>query len=250
MILPNAKVVADFNDAIPDAFLHDVVQMILKVSQESNSESVLGRFNKKLRKQIRPIWRRETIDTRLEIMARRHFNLKDVIRDNCNRSHSYTELIINERIILTASLVNSPKQLPRPSKFRLEAALNNPGFEQLNIFELNNVAYADFVNRKPQEESLLYGIITYGPSQSLQPEFIMISIPDRSYSFSLGNINLLQRYSGLINDFENDEVTYAINSCVEEINKPSVRIRSKIEVDIEEENKAVNQNNDGEVDDT
>lgn len=250
MILPNAKVVADFNGAVPDAFLQDVVQLILKVSRDSNSEHVLGKFNQKLRKQIRPIWRKEMIDTGLDFMARRHFNVKGKIQDNCTGSHSYTELIIDEKIILTASLVNSPRQLPRPSKFRLEAALNNPGLEQLNLFENNNIVHADFVNKKLQEESLLYGIITYGPSKSLLPDFIIVSMPDCTYSFPIATINLLERYPNLINKTDNNETTHLISSYVEEINKPSVRIRSRIESDIEEEDKAVNQNNDEEVDDT
>lgn len=250
MILPNAKVVADFNSAIPDAFLQDVVRLILKISRESNSEYILGKFNQKVRKQIRPIWRREMIDTNLEFMARKHFNAKGVIRGNCIGSHLYTELIINEKIILTASVVNSPRKLPRRSKFRLEAALNNPGIEQLNLLEPNNVIYANFVDKKPQEESLLYGIITYGPSKSVQPEFIMISIPDCTYSYPIATINLLQKYPSLINKIDSVETTNLISPYVEEINKPSVRIRSKIEGDIEEENKTINQNNNREVDDT
>jgi hypothetical protein len=250
VILPNAKVVADFDSVVPSAFLQDVIQLISIVFRDSNSEHVLGKFNQKLRKQIRPIWRREMIDTGLEFMARKHFNVKGEIRDNCTGSHSYTELIIDERIILTASLVNSRKQLPRPSKFRLEAALNNPGLEQLNIFETNNMVQADFVNKKSQEKSLLYGIVTYGPSKSLKPEFIGVSIPNATYTFPLVTINLLQRFPSLINKIDRTEADYLTNSYVEEINKPSVRIRSKIEGDIEEEDKAVNQNNDGEVDDT
>jgi hypothetical protein len=250
VILPNAKVVADFNGAVPDVFLQDVVRLILKAYQDSNSEHVLGKVHQKLRKQIRPIFRKEMIDTALEFTAKRHFNVKDQIQGNCVGSHSYTELRINEKIILTASLVNSPNQLPRPSKFRLEAALNNPRIEQLNLFEPNKVVHADFVNKKIQEESFLYGIITHGPSKSIQPEFIKILIPDFTYSFPVATIDILQKHANLISKIDATETTYLTSSYVEEINKPSVRIRSKIEDDIEEEDKAVNQNNDGEVDDT
>lgn len=240
LTLPNAQVIAEFFEVVPVPFLYELTSAIVEGYKLCDNEAFLGYINPKLRKQYRPLYRKEIIDTQLNSAAKKHFNISDSISDNCSGSHSYTELIIEKKVILTASVVDSPRSLPRPAKFRIEAAKNNPGSRQLDIFS-PNVISADF-NRKTNEKKL-YGIIIHGPSKSLRPEFIIIVIPDFTYSFGIGTINLLERYSK--SALKNNEVDLS----VQEIKKPSAQLRVKEEDYIEDEDKLVNKNSKIDIDD-
>lgn len=240
LTLPNVQVIAEFFEVVPEDFLYELTSGILKGYELCENEAFPGYINPKFRKQYRPLFRKGIIDSQIDLAAKKHFNISDSIRDNCTGSHSYTELIIEKKVILTASVVDSPSSLPRRAKFRSEAAMNNPGVRQLDLFS-PNVIPADF-NRKNNDKKL-YGIIIHGPSKSKEPEFIIIVIPDFSYSFGIGTINLLERYSKRV------KKTNEVDLSVQEITKPSAQLRIREEEFIEDEDKLVNEKYKTDIDD-
>lgn len=226
---------AEFNAAVPEAFLREVVQIILGVWGESYDEGYLSRVNPSFLQRVRSNYRREMVDTRLETIAKKHSSVEGKICSNRNNSYCYTELTIKQKIILTTSLVDTPT-LPKPSKFRLEYALKNPEALQLNIFEqnkiLDNIIQADFKDGKRQSCSEIYGIIIYGPKKSPSPEFIKIVVPDSTFSYSIYSNNLLEKYG------RRSSETSAVlpkDLSVQEVKKPAAKLRINKEEYLEEE---------------
>lgn len=227
LILPNTLVAHQLEKTVPDAFWGDITQAILLGYELSATDPRIP--SKVYEKRHRAATRNFCIDAQMESVARKHFDVEGGFRDNCTGSHMYTELIVQDEIILTASSVNSPKQLPRASMFRLEAAMHNPEIRQLDIFA-SNVIHADFSN-KTVEKRKLYGVILHGPAKSITPEFIIVAIPDFNYQFHLATIDLLGKYSSF------STVRTDIDLSVQDIEKPSAQLRIRPEKYIEDDDR-------------
>jgi hypothetical protein len=231
---PNSQVVSALREVLPDRFLRDVTHAILRSYRDADMQC--GDIHQRFIRQDRPQKRRNLIDTRLEEIARRHFEIQGAIKDNIRNSHSYTELTVKDRVVITASSTHRSHELPRPSKFRLEAAAQNPAYRQLNILH-SNLIQVDFQARhvvadSSLQSSKLYAVVIHGPSQGNSPGYIKLVVPDSDYQYFVGTIDLLGNYANQDLDFQSDDM------ISQDIPRPSARLRVRQEEYIEEEDRA------------
>jgi len=240
------QVVDDFSSVVSDDLLVNICSLIMSSYDESRDPIFTSRFHPKIIKQYRPLIRKGFIDTDLEALVGGSNKIEGGVKENCNRSHLYTELIVDEKIILTSSVVSSPKSLPRKSVFRLEASKNNPVVRQLDCID-ENVVRVDFINKKVDIKKL-YAIILHGPSKGSAPDFIKIAIPDHDYRTYLRTIDLLPMYS-------QRQTEPDVNLNTEEMVMPKIRLKRVVDEYIEDEDRIVGdinieQNRNGERNET
>jgi len=236
VMLPNTQIVDDFMAVLPSAFLSDLTAGLIEAWRETDSVVHSAGIHPRLVPQNRGVYRKGILDSHLIKAAKQHFMFDEGIAQNVSGSHCYAEIVIDETIILTTSVVGGPAQLPRFAQFRVVAAAHNPEIEQLEIFP-SNVIQTDFVSKRVQK-TLRYGIVTLGPSKSTVPEFIKIVIPDGQYRVQIGTIDLLARFS--------KPYVSPVNLSPEEIQKPAARLRIRTERSVEGEDKTANEASRGE----
>ncbi len=171
------------------------------------------------------------MDTKLERVAKRHFEVQGDVKDNPNGSNTFAELIVQEKLILTSSSVQCPRRLPRSSKTRLSHSLHNPTFKQLELHN-SNLVQADFTSRSiiRTELSKLFVLLLHGPTNEARPEFIKLVVPDADYSFFIGTIDLLSEYAAFQSPSQADLEP-------REIPRPSARLRVNQDNYVEDEDR-------------
>ena len=228
---PNTQVISMMRRYLSDKFLADITHSVVGAYQDAHSSSAAA-VHSKLVKRDRSQRRVSILDTRLEDVARRHFNVQGTVKDNSSRSNTFSELVVEEKVILTSSSVRSPGILPRPSIPRTQNASHNPTCRQLELIN-SNLVEADFVNKtiagqEQRERDMLFTLIVHGPTNIAEPDIYKKDVPDADYKLIIGTIDLIAKYGNIQPSTEEDVE-------VQEIPKPLARLRVRQNPDIEDE---------------
>lgn len=153
---------------------------------------------------LRPQIRVEKFNVRWSELARKS-GLKADSYPNSTNTYP-VELIEGKEMMLTAKLVDRPYKVPRDVLYIRQLASNNPSVEQLNILNQEKdrspephtiISLKEFKQSKTSlaGKSKRYGVLVHGHSQSTEPDFAQILIPNSTCSHWLAVIDLMSRYS-------------------------------------------------------
>lgn len=96
------QIIAELRKLLPAQFLRAITQGIVSCYKQAHIKSCTE-VDPAFVKRDRSARRVSLIDTQLKELACQHFNIKGSAQSTSNQSHSFTELIVEERLILTIS---------------------------------------------------------------------------------------------------------------------------------------------------
>lgn len=167
-----------FDMNVPIEVQEEIVRTVFSGYRKAYDTIVESDYKAPQVKDLYPYARRAMIDSHLSQLPARVPHIKSVesvVNRNVARNSHHTLLVVGN-IVLTASAVPSPSELPRESIFR--QAYANPQ-SQFCIDDDNMLMVLD---KMPLPSEQLYAIITHGPFDRGAPHlpgFIRIVFPDR-----------------------------------------------------------------------
>jgi len=174
-----------------DTFVPEAVQLTLAegVIREYKNAKILceTEFNPAESVDLLPHFRRACIESMLCELSKRHSEVRILRRLNANRNCSH-RLVFCGRVMLTQSLVERKKTLPREAIYR-ESYAHDPQYSLFGEEE------------PPIEDAPLYGIISHMPVSGRDngiASFVDIVFPDKEYKIIVGRVPLLDRFPGIV----------------------------------------------------
>ena len=190
------KPVEMFDSFIPEALQLDIAKGVVR---EYHHAKIFcdTEFNPAESRDLLPHYRRACIESMLCELSNKYSGMRNNRKQNLKRNCSH-RLIFYRRIMLTQSLVERERMLPREAIYR-ESYARDP---QLHLFGKEEPTI---------EDAPLYGIITHAPVSGREndvPSFVDIVFPDKRYKMIVDRIPLLIRFPRVL---EEDEMTVQEN---------------------------------------
>lgn len=178
--------------AVPPGYLRDTTAIVVKAYQAA-SESARERFCPEVAHDLVPHLRRALIEEDWLALASRYPGVVAAAAPNRVGSSFHT-LVRCGPVVITASKVDSPEDLPRHALFRKTYARR----PQL-VLDLPGIA-APPEAAAPEDADGLYALLTHGPDErdAGRPAFVRLGIPTPTCSGYVAVIDLLARYGGIV----------------------------------------------------
>jgi len=183
------KPVEIFNYLVSNDKQHIIVKAVSEQYKKAHRHCY-GTFLPAEARDLLPLYRRTCIEDIMPDLAARIGNCDSKPRKNKAKNCSH-RLMVNNRIILTQSKVESPGILPKNAEFRKGYA-KTPQM----VFEFMG---EDKVSEK-ENEACLYALIVHMPveNDNRLPLFVDIIFPDKDFKVILGRIKLLDKFPDII----------------------------------------------------
>ena len=174
----------EFSAAYSDEFLQDAISLLALVYRGAYEDCRFSHAEPEAH-DLYPHKRRAMLEGQLRELARSHGVTASAERNQGGTSN-YT-LLASNNVLLTANAVDSPNTIIRRAAYRETYARA----AQLKLF-----------GEEPPRGTVLYAILLHGPDvlNRARPEFAHIVFPDESCKKYVARINLLSRFSDLVDD--------------------------------------------------
>ena len=180
MALSAAEIDSLFFESVPDEIQRALTQCVFGAYRTVFADC--SKFQEEEAKDIRPFFRWVQIRSDLRGLPARFEGVSAT-------PERYHTRVTCGKIIITASAVQDPSDMPRRATYRAEYANN-----QLDLFAEHAVSDGEY----------LYAILAHGPDPTdhRQPQFIHIGFPDRRYQGYLHRIDLFERHAALVESLQ------------------------------------------------
>lgn len=176
------------NKTMPAGYIRDLVNLVVR-SYRSADEYSRDNFSAPVARDLRPLLRRANIEEGWLALAVRHSGVVAISLPNRVGSAFHT-VVRCGTIVLTASKVDGPEDVPRHALFRKTYAkqpqlvLDLPGVLPPPVVQLAN------------EADGLYALLTHGPAEDDPgvPAFVALGFPTADCSAYVARVDLLARF--------------------------------------------------------
>lgn len=170
---------------LPAGYLDDVVGLIVR-SYRTADAYCQDRFPQSVARDFRPIMRRALIEADWLELTRKYPAVSAVSSPNSKQSAFHTRVRCGP-IVLTASKVEEPDDLPRDAFFRKTYATR----PQL-VLDLPGVSPPPGSEPAPDADAY-YALVTHGPAEGNQsaPSFVRLGFPTASCATYVAQLDLL-----------------------------------------------------------
>lgn len=180
MALSEKEIEQLFFHSVPETVQRALIQCIFGAYNTAFEDC--SKFQEEEARDIRPFFRWVQIRSDLRGLPARFPGV-------LGSAERYHTRVTCGKIILTASAVEDPSELPRRATYREEYASS-----QLDLFGNDGVSDGEY----------LYAILTHSPDphNHRQPYFTHIGFPDRQYHGYIHRINLFERHAQLVTSLQ------------------------------------------------
>ena len=173
---------------MPPGYLRDLVNLVVR-SYRGADEFCRERFSHPVARDHRPHLRRALIEEGWLALAAKHPGV--AAESTPNRIGSAFHTVVRcGTIVLTASKVDGPEDLPRHALFRKTYAR-----QPQMVLDLPGVAPPPDVSLAAEADGL-YALLTHGPAEDdpSAPAFVQLGFPTPTCSAYVARVDLLARY--------------------------------------------------------
>jgi len=173
---------------MPSGYLDDVVDLVVGAYADAYQRCG-DRYSPKVAAELRPHERRAIIEDGWLTLANRYPG-QVVAESSPNRLGSAHHTVVQcGPVLLTASKVDSPDDVPRSALFR-----NTYAQRPQRVLDLPGIAPPDGYEITYEADGL-YGLLIHSPSDDnpAAPSFVMLGFPDRHCTTYVARIDLLAR---------------------------------------------------------
>lgn len=184
-----SEIAEEIQRSLPDRLQETLLRAVF-VAYQSASEDIEDVFEKPERRTLLGYAQRAKLETQFRALPRgRKGAHAELVQGP--RAWTHTKLEMG-KLVITASKVGAPNQLPPRAKFRRQYAV------QLNLFEV--------ANNNQQEEDVIYVLLLHGKASHGQlPGFVQLAVPDAELKKYLLVIDLAAKFPNVVDEFLGDQ---------------------------------------------